>query len=228
MLGEQGRRLRREHRDAHTMRKILNGHERIEVGRVVTGDERARQPRALEQRAHRGALVRADRRQHLEHLAAEARGEAVLPCAFGELLELEHRVSFVFAVAEVERDRQAFQLRLGLRPRRLGCELDDLVPPALGVAIELEPVRADIDEPVHPDPLANVGAAAAADHRDEPVPLVQPLQLVPRRLRRVRVFRPRDDRREHAVEVQKDSRLVGCNRDGLERHPRSIGPWRTS
>src|SRR5579884_2908562 len=57
---EQPRRLRCKHCDAHAVLETLDGAERVEVGRVVAGDERALEPRAVEQRAHGRPLVRAD------------------------------------------------------------------------------------------------------------------------------------------------------------------------
>src|SRR4051794_10193749 len=110
------------------MCEVLDRTERIEVGRVVAGDERAAEACALEQAQDGSSLVRADRRQHLEHLAPEARHEPFLLRAFGDLLQLDDRMPVVLAMTEVECDRQPLQLRLVRRPWRARGEVDDLMP----------------------------------------------------------------------------------------------------
>src|SRR5262249_6808844 len=91
VLGELRRRLAREHRDAERVLELLDRAKGVDVGRVVAGHERAGEATALEQLADGGALVRAGRRQHLEHLAAEARDEPLVAGAVGDLLELHDR-----------------------------------------------------------------------------------------------------------------------------------------
>ena len=95
---------------------------------------------AVEQVTHCRSLVRADRREHLEHLSAEAGHEPFLVRALGELLELEHRRLLVDTVAVMEGDGQPLQLGLRGRPGRGTGEVDDLLPPAVGLPVELEAV----------------------------------------------------------------------------------------
>ena len=113
------------------------------------------------------------------------------------------------------------------RPRRCRREVDDLLPPPVGLAVELEPVRADVHDAVDADARPDVVAGAAAHDGNERVTLTEAAQLVARLLGRVRILRPRDDRCEHAVEVEKERSLLRRRRQMLEQrardgHARSI------
>ena len=174
-------------------------------------------PALVEKLPDRRPLVRVERRQHLEHLAAEAGEEALGARPRRDLVELGHRSVLVLAVAIVERDGQALVLDLLRRPARVAGERVDPPPPRLRLRIELEPVRADVDDPVDADAGANVVARPAADDADEPVAAGEPLQLGARLRRSGRVLGPRDDRREHAVEVEEEARLVRRGREALHQ-----------
>ena len=68
-----------------------------------------------------------------------------------------------------------------------------------------------------------------ADHADQPVAADEPFELCARLGRRIRVYWSRDDRREHAVEVEEDAGFGGRGRKALEQrvggrgHALSIG-----
>jgi hypothetical protein len=123
----------------------------------------------------------------------------------------------------------ALQLDLGGGPCGSGREVGDLLPPVFGLRIDLEPVRADVDDAGHADALLHIGAGATADDRDETVAGDEPRELAARRRRRVRILRPLDDRRQDAVEVEEEPRFLRGRRHVLEQrvggrgHPRSIG-----
>ena len=160
------------------------------VGRVVAGCERAVQSVLFQQSSHRRSLVRGDRRQHLEDLAAVARDEPLRPCRLRDRVELPHRLALVRAAAEVEGHREPFHLDLGLRPRRVGRELRERAPPALGLRLELEPVRADADHALRPRPA-----------RARPLP---PVRSRPRRARIAR----------RAARARRASRAAGAASSG--------------
>ena len=210
-------RLGRQHRDAYRVVHVVDRAERVEVGRVVAGNECAVQIGAFEQMAHGGALVRADRRQHLEHLPPEARDETLLRRTRSHLFELAHRSLLVGRVTEVERDRQSLQLRVMRRPRHTRREVANAPAPPLGIGIQLEAVRAHVHDPVNRDPLPHVVARSAADHADERVARHEPLELRARLGRRIGVLRPLDDRREHAVEVEEETDFTRHRRYPLEQ-----------
>ncbi len=115
------------------------------------------------------ALVRVDRREDFEHLAAEARNEPSAPRVCRDCLQLEHGRLLVGVLPEMEGHRQALQLDLRSGPRRRGREVGDLLPPALGVRVELEPVRPGVHDAFDGDPLAHVFPWPSADDGDEPV-----------------------------------------------------------
>ena len=132
-------------------------------------------PASVEQLPHRRALVRVDGRQHLEQLAAEPRDETLRARLPGDRVELGHRRILVVPVAEVERDRQSLVLGLRRRPPRGPGERVDPLAPTLCLRVELEPVRADVDDSVDADARAHVVARPPADHADEPVAAGEPL-----------------------------------------------------
>jgi len=210
----------------------FDGPEGVEIGRVVPGDEDPRKASALQQVQHRGALVRADRRQDLEQLPSEARDEPVIARGLCERLQLEYGGTLVLVMSVVEGDRQAFQLDFGGRPGCGRCEVGDLLPPAFSLPVQLEPVRAHVHDPVDRNAVAHVIARPPAHDGDEPVKTNEALQLRARLCGRICVLRPVDDRREHAVEVeeQRDLRRRSLqltqelvDQRGRGSHPRSIG-----
>jgi hypothetical protein len=160
-------------------------------------------------------------RQHLEDLAPVARHQARARGGLGNRVELPHRLGLVRASTEVEGDREPLQLHLLLRPRRVGRERREHPAPAVGLRLELEPVRADVDDTLHPDAGPHVLARPAAHDRDDRVAPDEPLDLGTRLGRRRRVLRPRDDRREHAVKVEEDARLRRPRRQPRENFVRS-------
>ena len=122
---------------------------------------------------------------------------------------------------EVERDGEALQLDFLLRPRRVGRERGEYASPAIGLWLELEPVRADADDAVYAQSSADVLARAPADDCHERVPADQPPELSARLGRRHRVLRPLDDRRENAVEVEEEPSRDGIGRELLDE---CVGP----
>ena len=90
--------------------EAVEGAKRIEVGRVVTRVEGPPQLALAQQPADRRSLVRLDRRQELEHLAAEARFEARGTGGGRDVLQLPSRGFLVQRAAVVERDAQALVL----------------------------------------------------------------------------------------------------------------------
>ena len=127
-------------------------------------------PAPLEEVPHRGALVRADRREHLEHLAAEARDEPSSRARLRERFQLEHGRALVGAMPEVERHRQSLQLDLAQRATAAADAKSAICCRQRSACrVELEPVRADVDDALDRDPLAHVVARAPADDGDEPV-----------------------------------------------------------
>jgi len=81
-------------------------------------------------------------------------------------------------------------------------------------------VPADVDDAVDRDAGSDVCAAASAHHGDEGVAVDEARQLGARLRRRIRVLRPRDDRREDAVEVEEDRRRVRRRGHTLEQRVR--------
>jgi hypothetical protein len=178
--------------------------------------------RVGKQPSHRGALVRIDRREHLEHFSSEPGFEADRPRSFGEALELGGRGRLVLGAAVVKRDGETLAFRVV--PPGLVRERVDAGPPDLCARVELESVRPDAHDAVDAEASAHVVAGAARDDRDEGVAVREALQLLPRLGRRVRVLRTRDDRREHAVEVEEQPRALRLGREALEqRSPRCHG-----
>ncbi len=181
--------------------------ERVEVGRVVAGVERALEAALAEQVCDCGALVGADGRAQLEHLAAEPGDEALVARAGRDRFEHRQRFGFVLGAAVVEGDGQ--RLPLDVVPVDGRGEVLQPAAPLGGPRFELEPVLADVDELVQPDDATRVGAGAAADAGDEGVAAVEPAQLGARLLGNRRVVWHRDDRREDAVDVEQERRPAG-------------------
>ena len=130
------------------------------------------------------------------------------------------RRRLVLRGAEVERDREILQLRVG--PPGFGGERPDPRPPLLRLRLDVEAVRADADDAVHADAPADVVAGAAGDDAHERVAAGEPFELRARLGQDGRVVRPVDDRREHAVEVEEERGLAGRRGEALEqRVPRS-------
>ena len=77
-------------------------------------------------------------------------------------------------------------------------------------------MRADADDAVHADAGSHVLARPAAHDRDERVAPDEPLELRARLRWRGRVLRPLDDRRQHPVEVEEQSRLGRISREPRE------------
>jgi hypothetical protein len=146
-----------------------------------------------------------------------------------ELLQLEDGRLLVVAVAVVEGNGQSFELDLRRRPGRSTREVDDLPPPAVRLAVELEPVRADVHDSVDRDAFADVVARSAADDGNEWIAADESRKLHPSLRWRVGVLGTRDDRREHAVEVEEDRGFLRRRSHVLEQrvgcrgHARSIG-----
>ena len=126
-------------------------------------------------------------------------------------------------LAEVERDREPLHLDLLRRPGRVGRERRERAPPAVGLRLELEPVRADADDAVHAESRPHVLARAPAHDRDERVAADEPLELGAGLRRRRRVLGPLDDRREHPVEVEEEPRLGRLGRELREEIVWSAG-----
>ena len=190
------------------------------VGRVVAGCERTVQSVFFQQPSHRRSLVRGDGRQNLEDLAAVTRDEPLHPCRLRDRVELPNRFALVRAAAEVEGHREPFHLDLGLRPRRVGRELRERATPALGLRLELEPVRADADHALHSDPRAHVLSRPSAHDRNERISPDEPLEVGAHLRGGSRVVGSRDDRREDAVEVEKQASLAGLGGEPLEQRIR--------
>ncbi len=178
--------------------------------------------------------MRADRRQHLEDLPSVARDQTLFPRGLRDRVERTDRLLFVVPVAEMECDREPLQLDVLRRPRCVGRERGERSPPAVGLRLELEPVRTDADDAVHAEPRAHVVAGATAHDGDERVPPYEPLELGLRLRRRHGVLGPLDDRRENAVEVEEQPSRGGLGRklldsaSALAATARSIGRWRVS
>jgi len=106
---------------------------------------------------------------------------------------------------------------------------EERLPPVLGVVAQLEPVRADVHDSVDRDAFADVVTRPAADDGDERIAAGESLELHPCLRRWVGVLGSRDDRREHAVEVEEDRGFLRRRSHVLEQrvgrrgHPRSIG-----
>ena len=150
------------------------------------------------------ALVRADRRAELEHLAAEARDQPLAAARGRDRLEHRPRRRLVVGPAVVEADRE--RLSLDVVPvDAVGEGLEPLAP-GQRLGLELEAVLADVDQLVEPDDPARVVARPAADAGDERVAAMQPAQLLAGRLRHGSVARHVDDRCEDAVDVEQDRR----------------------
>ena len=143
--------------------------------------------------------------QHLEHLASEACDAAF--CAGRSAT----RSSVGTAAARRLACRGSGMRRqpLGLRParRRRGGEVVDPSPPASACRIQLEPVRAGVDDPVDADPSRTSSPSPAGHDGDERVTADEPLELRTRLVGGHGVLRPLHDRREHAVEVEEERRL---------------------
>jgi hypothetical protein len=77
-------------------------------------------------------------------------------------------------------------------------------------------VRADADDALHADAGSHVLACPAAHDRDKRVAPDEPLELGARLRRRRRVLRPLNDRSEHPVEVEEQSRLGRISREPCE------------
>ena len=123
-------------------------------------------PCALEQVADRRSLVRADRRQHLEHLAAEPCDEPS-SCATSATPRARERLPPRRRGCGNGTRPTSPSARLRRRPRSAAGEVGDLLPPAIGLPVELEAVRADDDHAVDVDALAHVVSGPPADHGDE-------------------------------------------------------------
>ena len=78
----------------------MHGAERVDVGRVVAGIERASQAARGDEGAHGGALVGVDRRTQLEHLASEACVEALGARAARDVVEEASAASWSVAVRQ--------------------------------------------------------------------------------------------------------------------------------
>ena len=100
-------------------------------------------------------------------------------------------------------------------------EREDLDAPVVSVA--------DIHDSVDRDALADVVTRSAADDGDEWIAAGESLELHPRLRWRIGLFGSRDDRGEHAVEVEEDRGFLRRRSHVLEQrvgrrgHARSIG-----
>ena len=153
-----------------------------------------------EEPAHRGSLVRVERRQQFQHLAPEARDEARSLGALGDRLQMCPRCRFVCRSSVMQRRRQV--LVLELVPFDSGQERTQPLGPRVGLGVELQPMVSHVRQLRHADDPAGVVAGASRDAGDKRVARVQPPQLRPRLLGHGCVLGPRDDRCEHAVDVE--------------------------
>jgi uncharacterized membrane protein YfcA len=78
-------------------------------------------------------------------------------------------------------------------------------------------VHTGVEDPVHADEPVRVRAGPPADTRDKRIAPRQPPQLRPRLLGNLGQLRPRDDRRERAVDVEHDRGTRGIGSQSLER-----------
>ena len=174
------RALRRFDGDLHADLELLDRRERVEVGRVVAGEERAREPGASEQLAHGRPLVRVERRDELEHHAAEARSQALLARALGDQLQLGARAVRIGRRPVVDRERQALVLD---RPLDRAGELLEPRAPLLRIRVQLEAVVADDGDPVDADDRPAHAPLAARHRADEAVARDEAAKHLARRLR---------------------------------------------
>ena len=86
------------------------------------------------------------------------------------------------------------------------------------------PCEPTIDDAVDGDALAHVVAGAAADDGDERVAADEPRELRARLGGRIRVLGTLDDRREHAVEVEKEACFPGRRGQTVEQRVRRQRP----
>jgi hypothetical protein len=85
-------------------------------------------------------------------------------------------------------------------------------------------VRTDAHDAVYRHASAHVVAGAARDDCDEGIPVDEPLQLLTCLVGRICVVGPRDDGREHAVEVEEEPCATRLGREAFEqRSPRWHG-----
>ena len=169
----------------------------------------------MEQAAHGRSLVRVERREDLQHLAAVPRSESLCSRARGDAVERRPCGRLVRDVAVVERGRQVLVLRPG--PARLRQEARQPRRPCVRLRLELETVVADVDELGNTDDALGVLACPPADARDERVAGVQSPQLLLGLRRDARVLGTGDDRRERAVDVEQDRRALRFRRETGKR-----------
>ena len=114
----------------------------------------------------------------------------------------------------MERGRELLVLRRG--PGDL-CEkpLQPFAPPGC-LAVKLQPVVPDVDELGDADDSLRIRPGTTRDARDECIAPVQAAKLLTRLVRDARILGPRNDRCEHAVDVQEERRL--------RLDPRRVGP----
>ena len=156
--------------------------------------------------ANRGALGRDDRREQLEHQAAEARLEPALACGSGDGFEPPSGLLRVGGGAVVQ--SSGVRLPLDVRPARLVGDAVDLVCEARCLGLELEAVLADVAELGHADDSLRIGARSPRHARDEAVAACEPPQLPADGVGHARPAGIVDDRREHAVDVEEQRRRV--------------------
>ena len=93
--------------------------------------------------------------------------------------------------------------------------------PSRSAGIELEAMLPDVRERVDADDPPGLRSGPAAHARHERVPRRESSQLAASRVGHARVLGPRDDRREHAVDVEEQRRGGGIQpelREGIRRH----------
>ena len=121
----------------------------------------------------------------------------------GDRLEPLARRFPVLGTPVVKRRRQRLQLQVG--PAGAARERVDPLGGRRCGRLQLEPVLTDVAEPVDADDLARERAGATRHTGDETIGAREPFELRSRLVRDARILGPLDDRREHAVDVEKQS-----------------------
>jgi Sulfite exporter TauE/SafE len=226
-------RLLRVDRNAHEVLEpgVGQSGEGVEIGRVVARVERHVRPRASEESAYRGSLVRLERWTNLEHLAAPAGNEPGGARALGYALERDPRLRLVLGLAVVVGEGQS--LVLDLEADRV-AERSDRRHELGGPRIELEPVVPDVAGPADADERLGFGTGTTAHERDEEIACRETLEFNPGLGRHPRELGPRDDGRERAVDVEDERapvrysaerrKRIGCHRRENTAVPRTL-PW---